>query len=95
MHTACMCIHLYIMHTSLVHKPPVYLIRSPKAVVHTLAPREMLNYTWDDPEGKKVICWNFPSVAKIHNRKPIEIIKVNIIPPACYQFPEVVIYVSL
>ena len=51
-------------------------VRSPKAIVHTLAPRELLNYTWDDPEGKKVIRWTFPSTTKIHNRKPIEIIKV-------------------
>ena len=51
-------------------------IRSPKAIVHTLASREILNYTWDDPEGKKMIRWNFPSAIKIRNRKPIEIVKV-------------------
>jgi hypothetical protein len=51
-------------------------VRSPKAIVHTLAPREVFNYTWDDPEGKKMIRWNFPSAIKIRNRKPIEIVKV-------------------
>ena len=51
-------------------------VRSPKANVHTLAPCEILNYTWDDPEGKKMIRWNFPSAIKIRNRKPIEIVKV-------------------
>ena len=44
--------------------------------MHTLAPREVLNYTWDDPEGKKFIRWNFPSATKIRNRKVIEVIKV-------------------
>ena len=46
--------------------------------MHTLAPREVLNYTWDDPGGKKMIRWNFPSAIKIHNRKPIDVIKVYI-----------------
>ena len=55
----------------------IYFVRSPKAIVHTLAPREVLNYTWDDPEGKKMIRWNFPSAIKISNRKPIEIVKVS------------------
>ena len=47
--------------------------------MHTLAPREVLNYTWDDPDGKKKLRWNFPSAIKIHNCKPIEVIKVGFV----------------
>lgn len=61
---------------SLLHVLNVNL-RSPRAIVHTLAPREVLNFTWDDPEGKKMIRWTFPSALKIHNRKPIQVIKVH------------------
>ncbi len=50
--------------------------RSPLAIVHTLQPREVMYFTWDDPSGKKAIRWNFPGVAKVTNCKPIDVNKV-------------------
>ncbi|XP_064395949.1 intermembrane lipid transfer protein VPS13A-like isoform X2 [Halichondria panicea] len=49
--------------------------KSPLAILHTLQPREMMYFTWDDPSGKKAIRWNFPEMAKVTNCKPIDVNK--------------------
>ena len=60
--------------SSLFSFPCFFLCRTP--VVCALSARESLYYTWDDPQAKKVIKWDFPS-AKVHNRKPVDVSKVG------------------